>query len=101
MRSLPTALTAAITANGKEGTMAKQTKKRWTVVCDDVVEHYRTRDQARRAQRWHNNHPANADIRNHGPYLDADGIARIIDRWDDCDSEADDEAGYPWWRVAR
>lgn len=59
--------------------MPRQFDKRWLVVCDDEMFSCSTRREARsRAERL-NGHPANADIRNHGPYKNVTGTARIIE----------------------
>lgn len=57
-------------------------KHRWIVACDDERWEFRTRAEARAWARKVGSHPANADIRAHGPYTNVDGIARVIDRHD-------------------
>lgn len=54
-------------------------KNRWLVVCDDELESFSTRAKARAAAGRISGHPANANIRLFGPYLNVDGIAQVID----------------------
>jgi hypothetical protein len=59
---------------------------RWAVECDGEREVYGTREAARRAaERW-SRHPANQDIRAHGPYRNATGSVAVRDRWYECSS---------------
>ena len=51
--------------------------KKWTVICDDEKWFFKTRKKAREFSRGLNRHPANANIRLFGPYLNANGIARV------------------------
>lgn len=57
-------------------------RTRWAVECDGEVWDCSTRAEARELRRWLWRHPANANIRTFGPYLNVDGIPRIIDRWE-------------------
>ena len=56
------------------------TTKRWIMVIDDEVELHASRAAARKSAAWHRHHPANADIRQHGPYRNVDGVPRVLDR---------------------
>ena len=59
--------------------MAYISNHRWLVECDDDRKSFPSRSAARDYAAWLNRHPSNVDIRRFGPYLNADGIARIID----------------------
>jgi|GEM_PF-5248857 len=58
-------------------TLRSATRREWLVECDDERRRFATRAQAREYAGWLNRHPANRDIRAHGPYRNVDGRARV------------------------